>query len=82
MMKKYKAKKATLRVVEATLTSDFYNDPWIKKIICIGENKVPYVRKNDGTLKRVYCGSFLCKSKDNGVEIYGGDTFLKLYEEA
>ena len=82
MMKKYKAKKATLRVVEITLTSDFYNDPWIKKIICIGENKLPYVRKNDLTLERIYRGDFLSKSKDNGVAIDDGEMFARLYEEA
>ena len=82
MMKKYKAKKATIKVVRITDDVSFYENPWIKKTLCIDVEGRFYIRESDGRIWSIPRKGFLCKRKDGGADFYESEEFLAFYEEA
>lgn len=82
MMKKYKAIKPTIKAVKITDDVTFYENPWIKKTLCIDVEGRFYIRENDGRIWSIPRKGFLCKRKDGGTDFYESEEFLKFYEKA
>ena len=83
MMKKYKARKTTVKAVRYTKDVMLSEDPWAKKIFCVDvENDITYVKAKGGALIRVNVGDVVCKDRQCGVSVYDWDSFSSFYEEA
>ena len=82
MMKTYKAKKPRVKAIQVQYTEEFYEDPWVKKILCMDADGNFYVMAKGGLVIKITAGDIVCKDKERGVVIYDKPSFYEYYEKA